>query len=124
MTDGLSSIKWNDDGLVPVIIQDINTHHVLMHAWMNESALMKTLETGKTIFWSRSRQRLWQKGEESGHYQTVHELRLDCDGDTLLIQVEQKDGVACHTGRAHCFYRQWQKNHWHIVDPIIEPNKL
>jgi len=98
-------IKYDDRGLIPAVIQDVSTGEVLMVAYMNEESLKKTLETGKTHFWSRSRKKLWLKGETSGHFQTVREIRLDCDLDTILVKVEQK-GAACHTGNRSCFYRR------------------
>ncbi len=100
----LDNLKWNDDGLIPAIIQDHRTGRVLMMAWMNRASLEKTLETGRTFFWSRSRRKFWMKGESSGHVQVVQEVSFDCDGDTLLIQVEQT-GAACHEGYLSCFFR-------------------
>jgi phosphoribosyl-AMP cyclohydrolase len=120
MSDWLSQIQWNEQGLIPVIAQDVNTHQVLMLAWMNQLSLSMTIDKGEAIYWSRSRHRLWHKGEESGHFQKVKEIRLDCDGDTLLIIVEQVGGVACHTGRAHCFYKKWQNQSWVEVDAVIK----
>ncbi len=102
--DFFTKLKYNSDGLIPAIIQDHETGRVLMMAWMNEASLRSTLETGKTHFWSRSRQKYWMKGESSGHTQTVHDVAFDCDGDTLLLQVEQK-GAACHEGYRSCFFR-------------------
>ena len=104
-TDWLDTIKWNDDGLVPVIAQDVGDGKVLMVAWMNREALNLTAEQGHAVYWSRSRRKLWHKGEESGHQQLVREIRLDCDNDVIVLQVEQKGGIACHTGRRSCFYR-------------------
>ena len=103
--DLMSAIRWNEDGLVPAIAQDAASGQVLMLAWMNREALAATVAEGRAVYWSRSRQRLWRKGEESGNVQQLKGLRLDCDGDTLLLAVEQVGGIACHTGRAHCFYR-------------------
>ena len=102
----LDDIKWTD-GLVPVIAQELGTNEVLMFAFMNRESLQLTVETGYAVYWSRSRNRLWRKGEESGHTQKVKEIRLDCDGDTILLMVEQKDGIACHTGAHSCFFLQW-----------------
>ena len=102
-------VTWNKEGLVPVIAQDWKTGEVLMLAWMNEAALQLTLQTGAAVYWSRSRNQLWRKGETSGHTQIIRAVRLDCDGDTLLIAVEQKGDIACHTGRRSCFYKQWQE---------------
>ncbi|MBU6467664.1 MAG: phosphoribosyl-AMP cyclohydrolase [Betaproteobacteria bacterium] len=118
MSDWLSAVQWNDQGLIPVIAQDINTHQVLMLAWMNRESLSMTIEKGEAVYWSRSRNKLWHKGEESGHFQKVKEIRLDCDGDTLLLLVEQIGGIACHTGRAHCFYKKWQNNTWLEVEDV------
>ena len=104
----LDDIKWDADGLVPAIAQDAQSGKVLMMAWMNRESLRLTVNEGRAIYWSRSRQKLWRKGEESGHVQTLKDLRLDCDADVLLLSVEQLDGIACHTGRERCFYRQYQ----------------
>ena len=103
----LDAVSWDDQGLVPVIAQDAQTGEVLMFAWMNREALEKTMESRDAVYWSRSRARLWHKGEESGHTQKVKEIRLDCDGDTIVLMVEQKDGIACHTGEHSCFFKQW-----------------
>ena len=103
----LDAIAWNEQGLVPVIAQEESSGDVLMMAWMNRDALLATLRLGEAVYWTRSRQKLWHKGEESGHTQKVKEIRLDCDGDTLLLMVEQKDGIACHTGEHSCFFMQW-----------------
>lgn len=116
----LDEIKWDADGLVPVVTQEAATGQVLMLAWMNREALALTVQQGRAVYWSRSRQRLWFKGEESGHLQQVREIRLDCDGDVLLLEVEQQGGVACHTGRHRCFYRQLQGEHWVIMDPVLK----
>ena len=120
----LEDIAWNGDGLLPVITQDADSGQVLMLAWMNRQALLKTLELGEAVYWSRSRQRLWHKGEESGHVQRVKQLRLDCDGDTLLLQVEQAGGVACHTGRAHCFFRGLVDGQWTVLEPVLKDPDL
>ena len=103
----LEAVTWNDQGLVPVIAQEVGSGDVLMMAWMNRDALLETLRLGEAVYWTRSRQKLWHKGEESGHTQKVKEIRLDCDGDTILLLVEQKDGIACHTGEHSCFFMQW-----------------
>jgi phosphoribosyl-AMP cyclohydrolase len=116
----LDQIKWSEDGLVTAVIQDHRTQQVLMVAWMNREALTLTVAEQRAVYWSRSRKQLWRKGESSGHIQQLHDVRLDCDGDTLLLRVEQIGGIACHTGRYHCFYRQWQDGHWQTVDPIIK----
>lgn len=116
----LDSIKWDADGLIPAIAQDVHTQRVLMVAWMNREALALTVQEGRGIYWSRSRQRLWRKGEESGHVQLLHELRLDCDDDVIVMQVEQLGGIACHTGRQSCFYRVFKDGQWQVVDPVIK----
>lgn len=103
----LEAVTWNDQGLVPVIAQEVGSGDVLMMAWMNRDALLETLRLGEAVYWTRSRQKLWHKGEESGHTQKVKEIRLDCDGDTILLLIEQKDGIACHTGEHSCFFREW-----------------
>ena len=103
----LDAIAWNEQGLVPVIAQEVGSHDILMMAWMNRDALLATIRLGEAVYWTRSRQKLWHKGEESGHTQKVKEIRLDCDGDTLMLMVEQKDGIACHTGEHSCFFMQW-----------------
>ncbi|HDY99123.1 MAG TPA: phosphoribosyl-AMP cyclohydrolase [Pseudomonas sabulinigri] len=119
-SDWLDSIKWDADGLVPAIAQDVHTQRVLMVAWMNREALQLTVKEGRGIYWSRSRNRLWRKGEESGNVQQLHELRLDCDADVLTLQVEQVGGIACHTGRQSCFYRVLKDGQWHTVDAVIK----
>jgi phosphoribosyl-AMP cyclohydrolase len=116
----LDAVKWSDDGLVAAIAQDIHTKQVLMMAWMNPEALQLTLTEKRAVYWSRSRHQLWRKGERSGHVQKLHDLWLDCDGDTLLLSVEQVGGIACHTGRAHCFFRKWAQENWQTIDPIIK----
>jgi phosphoribosyl-AMP cyclohydrolase len=103
----LEAVAWNEQGLVPVIAQEAVSKDVLMMAWMNRDALLETLRLGEAVYWTRSRQKLWHKGEESGHTQKVKEIRLDCDGDTILLIVEQKDGIACHTGEHSCFFHTW-----------------
>ena len=103
----LEAVAWNEQGLVPVIAQEEVSKDVLMMAWMNRDALLETLRLGEAVYWTRSRQKLWHKGEESGHTQKVKEIRLDCDGDTILLVVEQKDGIACHTGEHSCFFQTW-----------------
>ena len=119
-TEWLEQVKWNSDGLVPAIAQDINSKAVLMMAWMNRDALQATLDEGRAIYWSRSRGKLWRKGEESGHVQQLHEVRLDCDNDTILLLVQQVGGIACHTGREHCFFQQWQEGKWQTVEPVLK----
>jgi phosphoribosyl-AMP cyclohydrolase len=103
----LDQVTWNEQGLVPVIAQEVGSRDILMMAWMNRDALLATLRLGEAVYWTRSRQKLWHKGEESGHTQKVKEIRLDCDGDTIVLMVEQKDGIACHTGEHSCFFQQW-----------------
>lgn len=121
--DALDSIKWDRDGLVPVIAQEQGSGDVLMFAWMNRQALGETLRRGEAVYWSRSRGRLWHKGEESGHIQRVHEVRMDCDNDVLLLKVSQlghEPGIACHTGRHSCFYQRYDGGAWHGVEPVLE----
>ena len=120
MTDWLDEIGWNDDGLVPAIAQDQRTGEVLMMAWMNRESLEMTLEQGRAVYWSRSRRKLWIKGEESGHEQRLHEIRIDCDADVVLLQVEQIGGIACHTGRRRCFYRVLKQGKWAVDEEIIK----
>jgi phosphoribosyl-AMP cyclohydrolase len=116
----LDEIKWNSDGLVAVITQDATTGKVLMHAWMNREALARTAETGQAVYWSRSRGRLWHKGEQSGHVQYVKEIRLDCDEDAVLLAVDQQGGIACHTGRQSCFFRKLQDGQWRSVESVLK----
>jgi len=118
--DWLDSIKWDTDGLVPAIAQDAQSGKVLMMAWMNRESLQLTVDEGRAIYWSRSRQKLWRKGEESGHVQKLKDLRLDCDADVLLLSVEQLGGIACHTGRERCFYRQYQDDQWVETDEVLK----
>jgi phosphoribosyl-AMP cyclohydrolase len=121
----MDEIAWSPDGLVVVVVQDAPTGAVLMSAWMNREALALTVERGEAHYWSRSRQRLWRKGEESGHLQKVKELRLDCDGDAILLRVEQQGGIACHTGRARCFFRRYQEGGWVVTDPVLkDPDEI
>ena len=119
----LDKVKWNADGLVPAIAQEAATERVLMVAWMNREALKATVETGRAVYWSRSRGRLWPKGEESGHVQRVLEVRLDCDEDVVLLRVEQIGGIACHTGRPSCFFQKYQSGDWVVTDPVIKDPK-
>lgn len=119
-TDYLDSIKWSADGLVPAIAQDARSGRVLMMAWMNRQALALTVEEQQAVYWSRSRQKLWRKGEESGHIQKVREIRLDCDNDVIIMQVEQVAGIACHTGRESCFYQVLKNGQWEVVDPVLK----
>lgn len=115
----LDQVQWNAEGLVPAVAQEAGSGRVLMMAWMNREALRETARTNKAVYWSRSRQRLWRKGESSGHEQRVREIRLDCDGDTVLLVVEQGGGIACHTGRHSCFYRRLQEERWDEIDPVL-----
>lgn len=119
----LDDIRWDANGLVPVIAQEHQTGRILMFAWMNREALQLTHDTKQAVYWSRSRNKLWHKGEESGHFQHVHEIRMDCDEDVLLIQVEQEGGIACHTGRHSCFFRKLDKDQWVIDQALIKDPK-
>lgn len=119
----LDKVQWTAEGLVPVIAQELGTGKVLMFAWMNREALKLTNETGHAVYFSRSRNKLWHKGEESGHTQIVHEIRLDCDEDVVLLTVEQIGGIACHTGRHNCFFQKLESNDWVVVEPIIKDPK-
>ena len=114
------AVRWNADGLVPVVAQDYATGTVLMLAWMNRDALAATAAEGRAVYWSRSRGELWRKGETSGHTQILKELYVDCDGDTVLLKVEQVGGIACHTGRAHCFFRRLETDAWEEVTPVVK----
>lgn len=116
----LDQIKWDEQGLVPAIAQEFGSGKVLMMAWMNRQALALTASEGHAVYWSRSRKKLWHKGEESGYVQTVKEIRMDCDNDVILLLVEQKGGIACHTGRHHCFYQRLDGDQWHAIDPVIK----
>ncbi|MCL7943300.1 phosphoribosyl-AMP cyclohydrolase [Marinobacter sp. ATCH36] len=118
-TGWLEAIRWNADGLVPAIAQDATTGDILMMAWMNAESLRLTAEEGQAVYWSRSRGKLWRKGETSGHQQVIEEIRLDCDEDVILLKVEQKGGIACHTGRRSCFYRKLENGEWKGVDPVL-----
>jgi phosphoribosyl-AMP cyclohydrolase len=120
MGQWLDDIRWNADGLVPAIAQDAVSGDVLMLAWMSRESLARTLDEGEAVYWSRSRERLWKKGEQSGHLQRVTDIRLDCDGDTVLLKVQQVGGIACHTGRRSCFYQALRDGHWEIVEPVLE----
>ncbi|SEL28141.1 phosphoribosyl-AMP cyclohydrolase [Atopomonas hussainii] len=125
MSNWLDEIHWTADGLLPAIAQDHRTGRVLMMAWMNRESLQLSVAEGRAIYWSRSRGKLWRKGEESGHVQKLHEIRLDCDADVLILQVEQLGGIACHTGRESCFYRVLKDGQWHTVDAVIkDPNAI
>lgn len=119
----LDEVHWDAHGLVPVIAQEHDTGKVLMFAWMNRDALAQTAKTKQAVYWSRSRQKLWHKGEESGHIQIVHEIRLDCDEDVILLRVEQVGGIACHTGRHNCFFKRLDNDAWHIDQPVKKDPK-
>lgn len=116
----LNKINWSDDGLIPVITQEVDTDKVLMFAWMNRDALKLTVEKKEAVYWSRSRKKLWHKGEESGHTQKIKAIYMDCDEDVLLLVVEQTGGIACHTGRHHCFFQKLEDGEWVISDPVIK----
>ena len=116
----LDAIAWDERGLVPAIAQETGSNRVLMVAWMNRVALLATIETGHAVYWSRSRARLWHKGEESGHRQKLIEVRIDCDADVVLLKVDQVGGIACHTGRHNCFFRKLQGDAWVEVDPVLK----
>lgn len=121
----LDEIKWSPEGLVPAIAQDQQDGTILMVAWMNREALALTASEGRAVYWSRSRGKLWRKGEESGHEQRVSEIRLDCDNDVILLQVEQRGGIACHTGRRSCFFQRLETDHWITVEPVLrDPGKI
>ncbi|MGB9108831.1 MAG: phosphoribosyl-AMP cyclohydrolase [Telluria sp.] len=116
----LKKIQWDEHGLVPVIAQEAGSGDILMFAWMNREALAKTVELGEAVYWSRSRKKLWHKGEESGHVQKVLEIRLDCDEDVVLLKVEQAGGIACHTGRHSCFFQKFDDGDWNEVEPVLK----
>ncbi|MDO9150315.1 MAG: phosphoribosyl-AMP cyclohydrolase [Methylotenera sp.] len=116
----LDEVAWDVNGLVPVIAQEYDTGRVLMFAWMNREALQLSSETNRAVYWSRSRNRLWHKGEESGHVQKIHEIRLDCDEDVILLKVEQVGGIACHTGRHNCFFKVLKEGVWEVDQPVIK----
>ena len=120
MSDWLNEVPWDKDGLVPVITQDFSSGRVLTLAWMNREALTLTADKGEAVYWSRSRRKLWRKGEESGHTQKVRELRLDCDSDAILLRVDQAGGIACHTGRESCFFRKLENGRWVATDPVLK----
>lgn len=123
MTDWLDLVRWDEKGLVPAIAQDATTGRILMVAWMNRDALAATAVKKQAVYWSRSRNRLWYKGEESGNVQLVREIRLDCDEDVIVLQVEQQGGIACHTGRESCFYRVLRNGAWESIDPVLKDPK-
>lgn len=123
----LNKVRWDEHGLVPVIAQEVGSGDVLMFAWMNRDALAKTVALGEAVYWSRSRKKLWHKGEESGHVQKVHEIRLDCDEDVVLLRVEQAGDIACHTGRHSCFFQKFEGSEksglWNAVEPVLKDPK-
>ena len=123
MSNWLEKVAWNEQGLAPVITQEYESNQVLTLAWMNKEALALTLDTGYAVYWSRSRQKLWQKGEQSGHQQQIKSIHLDCDHDALLIKVIQHGGIACHTGRHHCFYFQLEDKQWRANSPVLKDPK-
>jgi phosphoribosyl-AMP cyclohydrolase len=123
MNKFLDDIIWTEDDLIPVIVQDDASSRVLMFAWMNREALELTVKEQRAVFWSRSRKKIWRKGEESGYIQYIKEIRLDCDGDILIIKVEQMGGISCHTGRTSCFYKVLKNDEWISVDPVIKDPK-
>ena len=120
MNEWLERVRWNIDGLVPAIAQEVVTQRVLTLAWMNREALAQTVRTQQAHYWSRSRAKLWNKGERSGHVQRVREVRLDCDSDAILLIVEQVGGIACHTGRERCFYKKLENGEWRSVEPVLK----
>jgi phosphoribosyl-AMP cyclohydrolase len=121
----LNKVNWSADGLVPAIAQDAENGDILMVAWMNREALKQTVESGEAVYWSRSRKKLWHKGEESGHTQKVKEVRLDCDEDVVLLKIEQVGGIACHTGRRSCFFQRLEHGKWETVEPVLkDPHEI
>ena len=120
MSDWLNEVPWDQDGLVPVVTQDFSTGRVLTLAWMNREALTLTADKGEAVYWSRSRRKLWRKGEESGHTQKIREIRVDCDSDAILLRVDQVGGIACHTGRESCFFRKLENGRWVATDPVLK----
>lgn len=119
----LEQIRWTEEGLVPAIVQQQSDGKVLMFAWMNRESLALTVKEGYAVYWSRSRQKLWRKGEESGHRQKVSEIFIDCDEDVILLKIEQAGGIACHTGRESCFYRQLIDDQWRVTEPVLKDPK-
>ena len=120
----LNEVPWNEQGLIPVVTQEFSTGRVLTLAWMNREALAETASSGQAVYWSRSRNKLWRKGEESGHVQRIAEIRLDCDSDAILLRVDQVGGIACHTGRESCFFRKLENGRWVSTDPVLKDPKL
>ncbi len=124
MNEWLDEVPWNEQGLVPVVAQDFSSGRVLTVAWMNRAALEKTVASQEAVYWSRSRKKLWRKGEDSGHVQKVREVRIDCDADAVLLKVEQAGGIACHTGRESCIFRKLQNGRWVTTDPVLKDPSL
>jgi len=124
VNEWLNEVPWNEQGLIPVVTQEYSSGRVLTLAWMNREALAETAKSGQAVYWSRSRGKLWRKGEESGHTQMVRELRLDCDSDAILLRVDQAGGIACHTGRESCFFRRLENGGWVSTDPVLKEPKL
>jgi phosphoribosyl-AMP cyclohydrolase len=125
VTDWLDEVPWNESGLIAAVAQDAASGRVLTVAWMNRDALRETAARGEAVYWSRSRQKLWRKGEQSGHVQRLRELRLDCDADAVLLLVEQAGGIACHTGRESCFFRKLENGRWVTIDPVLkDPSRI
>jgi phosphoribosyl-AMP cyclohydrolase len=120
VSEWLDEVPWNEQGLIPVVTQESSTGRVLTLAWMNRESLAETAKSGEAVYWSRSRKKLWRKGEESGYTQKVRELRLDCDADAILLKVEQVGGIACHTGRESCFFRKLENGRWVETDPVLK----
>ena len=120
----VNELKWDDDGLIPAIAQELDSGRVLCMAWMNREALLLTMKEQRAIYWSRSRKKLWRKGEESGHIQLVHEIRIDCDQDVVLLKVQQQGEIACHTGRHSCFFLKLENKSWKAVDPVLKDPEL
>lgn len=119
----LDALKWDEAGMIPAIAQEAGTDRVVMFAYMNRESLIETVRTGNAVYWSRSRGKLWRKGEESGHFQKIRSIRTDCDGDVLLLSIEQEGGIACHTGRESCFFNALQGEYWVPVDPVLKDPK-
>ena len=120
MSEWLNEVPWDMDGLIPVVTQEASSGRVLTLAWMNRDALAETAKSGEAVYWSRSRKKLWRKGEESGHLQKIREIRVDCDSDAILLRVDQVGGIACHTGRESCFFRKLENGRWMTTDPVLK----
>jgi phosphoribosyl-AMP cyclohydrolase len=120
VTEWLNEVPWDKDGLIPVVTQEASSGRVLTLAWMNRDALAETATSGEAVYWSRSRKKLWRKGEESGHTQKIREIRVDCDSDAILLRVDQVGGIACHTGRESCFFRKLENGRWVTTDPVLK----